>query len=710
MDKKLFLSIVVVTWNNENFIEQSLKSCIDESVKEKYEIIVVHNASTDRTSELIQRTIFGHEELFVIIENKKNVGLAIARNIGMERAKGEYITFLDGDDWYEKGSIKKMISSLRKNTPDILMFNHQRFWPSGRTAVNILSYLLVERDASSVQDKNLILDNFTVAWNKAYRLDYLKYMGLFFYDLKYEDIAWSLPLIVFSEKVYVIPDVLVNYRQREGSILRSVNDEHFDAITQAYNLLEILKKDDAAFKLYGKTIYFHIRNILVGIVDRRNRLPKSSEGRFLKEMAKALKEWKEPLSNPLPKDKSLEIASLGSAKLYFFLKKVLGYHKQLKKIISKAKSIFKIFIYKWVFCKLPINKKKVFAESYWGIKASCNPLILANEIVKQTDYIVYFGLKKSASIDNDFPHKVARIKTIPYYYHLATSKYFITNANFRDEFIKRKNTIHIQTHHGTPLKAMGLDIMKQQPLYTDWTRLAHRSLRWDYMISSNPFSSTIWRQAAPFDYKIIESGYPRNDVLFSTNKEDVDNIKEKLKIPKGKKVALYAPTFRDNDKLGLSRPPINLEEITDMLGDDYVMLYRSHYFLSSINFDNSKNSMIINVSNYPTSEDIFLVSDILITDYSSSMFDFACLKRPIIIFTYDYDRYVTNRGLYFDIRKKAPGAVANSSEELKEILQSKEFESEENYIRLEEFNREFCPWDDGNASKRVIENVFLDSQ
>lgn len=287
---------------------------------------------------------------------------------------------------------------------------------------------------------------------------------------------------------------------------------------------------------------------------------------------------------------------------------------------------------------------------------------------------------------------------------MASSKFIVSNVNVGNDIVKRAAQVHIETQHGTPLKLMGLDIRPHRPYEMNWKGYAKRCRRWDYLLSSNPYSTRIWRQAMPYGYQVIESGYPRNDIFFNTTATDVRVIKDRVSIPDGKKVALYAPTFRDDDKQGLRQPPVTPEEMLAALDDDYVLLMRSHHLTKQ--GTNASTDRIIDVAEHPISEELLLVADLLITDYSSSMFDYACLKRPILLFMYDYEEYAAKRGMYFDIREEPPGAIAETGEELLQALRTRSFESAENMRLLERFNTKFCPWDDGHAADRVVEQVF----
>src|SRR5699024_5102614 len=142
---------------------------------------------------------------------------------------------------------------------------------------------------------------------------------------------------------------------------------------------------------------------------------------------------------------------------------------------------------------------------------------------------------------------------------------------------KRDGTVHVQTHHGTPLKKMGLDIRTSNPKAMNWRHFARRCRRWDIVISSNPYSSEIWRRAMPYDYRLIESGYPRNDVLFDEDHDRSCFLKERMGVTAGKNVALYAPTWREYGNGTQFNLPVSPSDLKHALGDEYVVLIRAHH-------------------------------------------------------------------------------------------------------------------------------------
>lgn len=233
-------------------------------------------------------------------------------------------------------------------------------------------------------------------------------------------------------------------------------------------------------------------------------------------------------------------------------------------------------------------------------------------------------------------------------YHrvLARAKWLINNVNFPDSVRKRPGSVHVQTHHGTPVKVMGLD-QQRYPLGAvgmDFAGLLRRVDRWDYSISANSFSTQMWERAYPAAYTTLEVGYPRNDRLVTATPEEVLRLRAQFGAGLGEQVVLYAPTHREH--LPGYRPPFDPERVLDALGPSGLLLIRSHYFhdRNRRGWPPAGRDRIIDVSSHPQVEDLYLAADLLVTDYSSAMFDYAVLDRPIVIYAPDWDAYRLTRG------------------------------------------------------------------
>ena len=369
---------------------------------------------------------------------------------------------------------------------------------------------------------------------------------------------------------------------------------------------------------------------------------------------------------------------------------------------------------------IPANEKIILFESGNGRNYSGNPRYIYEEILNQglnDEFKCVWSL-----IDTDIkipgnPVKVRR-SYFKFLYYTLRSGAWIFDARHLYYLRKNKKAKYVQTWHGTPLKKLALDMEYMdmngsQDIERYHQEFRDNSLLWQYLISQNPFSSEIFRSAFDFKGKMLEIGYPRNDILINRNNaEDIDEIKGRFNIPKDKKIILYAPTWRDNQYHDNNEykfaTEMDFDKMHKELGDEYTLIVKFHYLVKE-NIDWSRyDNFVIECDAEWDIQELYLISDMMITDYSSVMFDYSILKRPMIFFAYDLDNYKNNlRGFYFDMFEEVPGPICQTNEEMIEFIKNY---TEEDYQtqfgeRYKKWSEKFNPFDDGNASKKVIELI-----
>lgn len=287
----------------------------------------------------------------------------------------------------------------------------------------------------------------------------------------------------------------------------------------------------------------------------------------------------------------------------------------------------------------------------------------------------------------------------------GAARFIVANTHLPDYFRKRRGAFYLQTWHGTPLKRIGFDMPNPQlPDSAQYLQQLRRDVaRWDALVSPNPFSTAIFRDAFRFDGAILETGYPRNDVLVSPASGAIrDSVRRELGLPADARAILYAPTWRDTASFELE---LDLALVGERLGVGSTILLRVHPKLTSDL--RGKSSRVIDVSTHPDIGELYLAADVLMTDYSSAMFDFAVTRKPILFFTYDLETYRDElRGFYFDFEREAPGPLVSTTAELCDALEDLDSIVASYAPAYGQFVARFCPLDDGSASQRVIEAVF----
>lgn len=374
---------------------------------------------------------------------------------------------------------------------------------------------------------------------------------------------------------------------------------------------------------------------------------------------------------------------------------------------------------------IKVDEKLIIFTSFNGKSYSCSPKAIYEEMLidkKFEDYKFVWGFKEVEEhkwLENNRDTKVVKFMSKEYQKCMAAAKYWIFNYRPRDYIFPRKEQIFVECWHGTPLKRLGYDLE-----HTDNAMNSKKEIRkkykldakkFKYFISPSKFASEKFISAwnlKEFNKEdvIIEQGYPRNDFLYNYTENDVKEIKKKLGIENDKrKIILYAPTWRDNQHtatIGYTyKTEVDFDKMKKNLEKDYIILFRAHYLVSnSFEFDKYTN-FIYDVSKVDDINELYIISDILVTDYSSVFFDYANLKKPIVFYMYDLEAYRDDiRGFYFDI-SELPGPIVRTEDELINQIEflTKNFKYDEKYKK---FNETYNYLDDGNASKRVIEKII----
>lgn len=369
----------------------------------------------------------------------------------------------------------------------------------------------------------------------------------------------------------------------------------------------------------------------------------------------------------------------------------------------------------------PIDPNLVVFEAYQGKYYSCSPKAIFEEMLGDP---AYAGYRFVWSFTNTRKHgyltrnkRVTLVKrgTKKYYEVMASARYRITNSTNPLTVPVRKGQIYIQTWHGTPLKRLGLDIVRDgnaaQSLKEIHSLYRREATQFDYLLSPSAYtteklSSAFGLKKEEQKKKIVELGYPRNVSLFTYTPETVAELREFYGIPEGKKVILYAPTFREASyqygKGFAYQIALDVERLRERFGETACVLMRTHY-LANTQFDYEKyEGFLFKASGVEDVNRLYLISDLLITDYSSVMFDFSVLRRPMIFYMYDQEQYRGELRDFYIEPDILPGPIVTTQEALEEEIQkalSREFVCDKRY---EAFCKKFTYLEDGEAAKRVL--------
>lgn len=394
--------------------------------------------------------------------------------------------------------------------------------------------------------------------------------------------------------------------------------------------------------------------------------------------------------------------------------------RQLNRVVRHRGRGVTRLAYNWWFTKLPVKPRTILYESFLGRNFSDSPKAIYNYL--QENYPGRFNHVWIMNPDvTETPAGQPNTKVVKrfgwrYMYYLATAKFQVINMRQPKWFVKRPGTRFLSTWHGTPLKHLVFDmdnVASANPLYK--AIFYQQSRQWDYLVTANQFSVDVFEHAFMYPtQQMLPSGYPRNDILSAPDKDDrAHQIKVKLGIPLDKKIILYAPTWRDDDYYGVGDYKFTLKlDVTRLkreLGDDYVLVLRTHYFITEHLDTTGFGDFVYNESSYDDISELYLIADVLITDYSSVFFDYAILKRPILYFVYDFEKYGSVlRGFYLDMATDLPGPLLKTNDDVLAALHNLPAVKQDYAAAYQRFSERFNAWEDGHASERVVNAFFAD--
>lgn len=343
---------------------------------------------------------------------------------------------------------------------------------------------------------------------------------------------------------------------------------------------------------------------------------------------------------------------------------------------------------------IPVDKNLILFSSFMGMGVNDSPKVIYDYIIAHEEYA---GYRCVWAVENpkDYPNiESVKIDTLSYFILAMKAKFWCTNTNIeRGLRFKKEQQVYLNTWHGIALKYIGNDCPGRKDYNFDTV---------DYLVVSGAHDERVFKSA--FNAKessYLRYGMPRNEELWNVSSGRREQLRKQLSIPENKKVILYAPTWRESEDGGKSytiKPPIHIDEWKKNLGTEYVVLFKAHHQTTKVlglQFDD----FIVDVSNYPSVNDLMIVADLLITDYSAIAFDFSILCKPILCYTYDYEDYLLKRGTYFVMNDRYPNPICKEESELWERIINLDFEKEEQNSRR--FRDDFISYGAGSTEMCV---------
>jgi CDP-glycerol glycerophosphotransferase len=618
----------------------------------------------------------------------------------LEQATGEYVWFLEAGAAPAPGAIAAVAERLRAEAPDLLLVD--------RGAHRALLKRVAGDGVVTLEERPGLAATAARLGDKVFRREHLRELGLRFSPGSRGELAVTWPALLAAGRVVAVPDARVTV----PAPAPGPADEIAPAFARVFAFLDAHPEVPAARR----------RLVLGAMLQHElSRLRRLPAGEHAAAFAALSESWRrhrrgdEIVRGGRTARLETRLVARGAHGAFAALETALRGRRVVRRVrrrarryavAAKRRRLAQMYRRR---LRAPVDPDLAVFAAYWYRGCSCNPRAIyekALELVPGLRAVWVVNKGAVGSMPAGVDYVVAN--TPEYFDALARARVFVNNVNFPNHFVKRPGTVMVQTHHGTPLKAMGLDL-ERSPIVSrkmDFAALRTRISRWDYSVSSNRFSTEIWERVYPGDYETLEVGYPRNDVLVNATPDDVRRAREALDIAPGQVAVLYAPTHREFRSS--YAPVLDVAAVADALGPDHVLLVRAHYFyrpdraLAALHDE----GRIRDVAGHPSVEELCLAADVLLTDYSSIMFDYAVLDRPIVIHAPDWEAYKTLRGVYFDLMTEHPGVVTRTAPEVVDALRTTAWSQDAARARAA-FRARFCALEDGRAAERVVRRVWL---
>ena len=684
------VSIIIPAYNSEKYIKKCLDSILEQTYK-NYEIIIVNDGSTDNTSKIIDE--YKNEYEFIKVINISNHGQGYARNIALSQASGDYILFLDSDDFIEDVTLEVTTKKIEEEKSDLVFFDWKYYYESDKTYKYVNTEIFFGKKflvGEEILDLFKIKHYFTV--NKLYSKEFLLSNNIKYGEgYIYEDNPFWVKVVISAKKVSIIQSPLYNVRVNESSTTRSNTntDKHYKGFIKAIEEIIKLTRTKPEYD------YYYLYNYLIKKFNLyyKKRVANKYKKEFLYDlvdiMSQAVEIKDTNVNNKLIKyGFKYNIFKEKRKFLFYILYKLFLIESTIKKIIKKSvnktrefldKIIVKNKRYNYIEYKKALRKPKQDTILFMGFdyRYTGNSRYLFEMMLQEKVENLFF-VTKSNLVDEKYRIKP---KSKEMYKKIYNSKIIIFESWTPKNLEKMEDSIWIQLWHGTPLKKMLFDSEEREIAIVNNKHKNEKYKdisKWDYLTIDNPNIYKYFKTAYLIpEEKILVSGYPRVDFLLK-NRDNVElknQIREKAQIPKEKKVVVYLPTWRDynygTDKTKMDfKYFIDAQKLSNLLGNDYTIVSKNHAFLN-----NEIANKITNID--IETQELLLIADYLITDYSSVMFDAFAIDIPVIIFANDYEKYSNSRGVYESIWKDLMPYVSYNEEEVANKILSYQLNSEQ---------------------------------
>jgi len=702
------LSVALVVHGEQAYLRECLDSILAQAPAD-LELVIVDDATPDHGRAILECAA-AEDERVVLDRLDPPVSQGEARNAALDAASGTHVWFVEPLGLVPPGAVSEVTQALADRRPDVLLIGREEVSALGKVRKGPHATLLGELPAGTftADDRPEVLDTAVGLTDKVFGRDLVAELGARFRPGRFGELAVTVPALLSARRISALDRVC--YRRRD------VPNPAEDPLVHG-SPLDAVPTWDAELELAGE--YHRGRLAAVALRHRLavlRGLEEHEQEVFFGLAAESARRHSAVLdTTSLSRRQRLEAALLrrGDFRAYRTLEwgiarrrtssaKVRALHPRA--IVRGQRRRRRLAPYRAALSR-PLDPHLAVFAAYWYRGYSCNPRALYEKLGELAPHVRGVWVVRESYVDR-MPAGVQCVVagTPEYWDALGRASYLVNNVNFPNEIVKREGTIHVQTHHGTPVKRMGLDLRGAAAAKMNFAALLERCARWDYSVTANTYSTLVWERVLPGRYETLEVGSPRNDTLFDASSERIKRIRTALGLSPDRRVLLYLPTHREyRDD---AHVPLDVAACAERLGPDTTILTRLHYFDDSDEVaEVFRTGRVLDVSRHPSVEELYLAADVLVTDYSSAMFDYAVLDRPIVIHAPDWEEYRAARGVYFDLLAEPPGVVARTEDDVVQALAS-EVERDETAELRGSFRERFCSLDDGHAAERVVRRVW----
>lgn len=701
------ISIIIPAYNVEKNIDRALKSACEQSFG-NIEVLVIDDGSTDNTANVVSKLASNDNRITLI--KKENGGAASARNVGIAKASGEYLLFLDADDYYpDKESISKLYQGVSSNDVDACLGSFCTEDKNGRTK-EFSEYGLFSGYTFSED---------SLMEYKDYQFDYGFQRGIYKRKLIiannirfpeigfYEDPPFMVAVLNSANKIYCLK--AITYVYTLGHLNNVLNKEKIHFILKGIEMNLRFARDNNLQRLFNLTIkrlteeyardiaeYYDdqsIRNEINHLLteymgENVDRIIRFKDKLFLENTVKA---------NSVANSISYQVGLL----VTFFPRKIIHGCERIASSLDLKERFFSYI--SWI---TPLKEKQILFITTSGCY-ECNPKYITEELLRRkNDYHILFAQNGSSNYCDEFPEEIetVRLGSLKYYQSISSSKVIITNSSeFTKCPIKKNKQTWVQTWHGS-LGIKRFDVVNE--CSRDFIRTSKKvAEKTDYVISNSKFEDDVYRDSFWKKSAILRLGHARNDILLNGNNEIKEIVARKLGLDiRTTKYALYGPTFRDG--YGIEEYSLDYNNVSNALerrfGGRWKILLRLHPALRGKASFIANSERVIDISDYPDIQEIMLITDVGITDYSSWIYDFILTRKPGFIFATDVESYAQERGFYYSL-SETPFPIATDNKVLVDSIIS--FDEKEFIEKVESFIRDKNCVDDGKSSQRIADQI-----